>query len=132
YGSYAAPPSSPFDGAWRVASFTADPGTAMDPGEPWTELVVGNATRIGVTHASGVYERLQLVLAAENKLTLTRRGDAEWKAELTYETPAPERLTWSGTLGGKSVRIEFERQPARDYLLQTRGFRWISEVPFNR
>src|SRR5262249_32969194 len=97
----------------------------------WTELVVGNSTRIGVTHASGSYERLQLALA-ENKLTLTRRGDPQWKGELAYELPAPERLSWSGTLGGRTVRIEFERRPAREYLLETRGFHWINEVPFNR
>src|SRR5262249_8745527 len=48
YRSYAAPPASPFDGAWRVAEFAADPDDASDPGARWTELVVGNATRIGV------------------------------------------------------------------------------------
>ena len=62
----------------------------------------------------------------------TRRGDPALKAELAYEIPAPDRMSWSGTLDGRSVRIDFERRPARDYLLQTRGFHWINEVPFNR
>ena len=131
YRSYAVPPSSPFDGAWHVAAFTIEEG-AMDPEEVWTELVVGSSLRIGVTHASGAYERFQLELGDERKLTLTRRGDPQWKADLTYELPAPERLSWNGTLAGRSVHIDFERRPAREYLLQTRGFHWINEVPFNR
>jgi hypothetical protein len=132
YREYSVPPPSPFDGAWRVTAFETEPPEALDPEARWTELVVGSSTRIGVTRASGRYERLQLVLGEEQKLTLTRRGDREWKAELAYELPSPEHLRWSGTLGGQTVRIDFERRPARDYLLQTRGFHWINEVPFNR
>ena len=41
-------------------------------------------------------------------------------------------MSWNGTLGGRSVHIDFERRPPRDYLLMTRGFHWINEVPFNR
>src|SRR5262249_25754671 len=118
YRSYAAPPHSPFDGAWHVTAFATEPDGASAPGDAWTELVVGNSTRIGVTHASGAYERLQLELA-ESRLTLTRRGDPRWKAELTYELSAPERLVWSGKLDERTVRIEFERLPAREYLLET-------------
>jgi len=133
YRSYAVPPSSPFDGVWRVASFSAEPdGTTPDPSEPWTELVVGNSMRVGVTHASGTYERLQLALEEGTKLTLTRRGDPGWQAELTYEMPTPERLSWTGMMDGRSVRIDFERRAGRSYLLETRGFHWINEVPFNR
>jgi hypothetical protein len=132
YREYSMPPPTPFDGAWRVAAFETEPPEAVDPGLRWTELVVGSSTRIGVTHASGVYERLQLELGEEGALSLTRRGDPQWKSEFTYEMPAPERLRWNGTLDGKSVHIDFERRPARDYLLQTRGFHWINEVPFNR
>lgn len=132
YRNYAVPPASPFDGVWRVASFQGDPEETLDPGEPWTELVVGNSMRVGVTHASGVYERLQLGLEEGSRFALTRRGDPEWRAELTYEMPTPERLSWMGTLGGRPVRIDFERRPARGYPLETRGFHWINEVPFNR
>jgi len=130
YRSYAVPPPSPFDGAWHVVAY--EPEEGLDPGARWTELVVGSSTRIGVTHASGAYERLQLALGLEQDFTLTRRGDQEWKAELAYEIPSPERMSWSGTLDGRPVAIDFERRPARDYLLQTRGFHWINEVPFNR
>ena len=126
------PPPSPFDGAWHVAAFTTEPDDALDPSLLWTELVVGNSLRIGVTHSSGAYERLQLVTGEERKLSLTRRGDPAWKAEFTYELPTPERMSWNGTLDGRPVRIDFERRPPRDYLLQTRGFHWINEVPFNR
>ena len=136
YRSYAVPPPSPFDGVWRVASFdtgdTGPDGTTLDPGEPWTQLVVANSMRVAVTRASGAYERLQLALEEGSKFTLTRRGDPGWQAELTYDMPTPERLSWTGTLDGRSVRIDFERRPARGYLLETRGFHWINEVPFNR
>ena len=97
-------------------------------------------TRSRVAHLSdevarlgGRYERLQVQLDEdESSLKLTRRGDAAFQAEFSFERPTPDALRWSGVLEGHPVRLSFARLPEREYLLVQRGFHWINEVPFNR
>lgn len=131
--SYAVPPPTPFDGFWRVDEFVDDAPEPFTGEARWTELVVANALRIGVTNGAGRYGRLQLQLdESKSSLELTRRGDAAFQAEFTYELTASDSLRWSGTLEGHPVRLTFTRRPEREYPLVQRGFHWINEVPFNR
>lgn len=131
--AYAVPPPAPFDGIWRVEEFVDDAPQPFAAEAQWTELVVANALRIGVWNAAGRYERLQVQLDEdESSLKLTRRGDAAFQAEFSFERPTPDALRWSGVLEGHPVRLSFARLPEREYLLVQRGFHWINEVPFNR
>ena len=131
--AYAVPPPTPFDGVWRVAEFVDDAPEPFAEDARWTELVVANALRLGVTNAGGRYGRLQVQLdEPTSSLKLTRRGDPAFTAEFTYELAAPDALRWNGTLEGHPVHLSFVRRPDREYLLVERGFHWINEVPFNR
>jgi hypothetical protein len=33
---------------------------------------------------------------------------------------------------GRQIRVELKKQPDRSFPLQTRGFHWVQELPFNR
>jgi hypothetical protein len=125
--------ASPFDGIWRVDEFVDDAPQPIAAEARWTELVAASALRFGVWNAGGRYARLQVQLdEAKSSLKLTRRGDAAFQAEFTYEQPTPDVLRWNGTLEGHPVHLSFTRRPEREYLLVQRGFHWINEVPFNR
>jgi hypothetical protein len=50
---------------------------------------------------------------------------------LKYERPDSESLRLRGTFDGVPIRVTLRREEDRS-LFHTRGFRWISEVPFNR
>jgi hypothetical protein len=48
------------------------------------------------------------------------------------QQPAPDKLNLEGDLQGKKIRIETTLFPREKFLLVSRGFNWIQELPFNR
>ncbi len=64
-------------------------------------------------------------------LELTKRDDSQWKGSLSYSLPANDEMTMDGQLGADKVHIKLHRMDGK-YLLNTRGFHWINEFPFNR
>ena len=68
----------------------------------------------------------------EKTLTLTRPDDKNWKASFTYVRPAGDQLTLDGTMAGHNVRIQLKREDETRFLLNSRGFHWIQDYPFNR
>lgn len=68
----------------------------------------------------------------KNSLTLTKRDDKNWKANLTYTRPATDQLLLNGTWAGHNVQIHLKRQDETKFLLNSRGFHWVQDYPFNR
>ena len=50
----------------------------------------------------------------------------------TLDQPAPDRLVFDGELNGQTIRMETHLFPREKFLLVSRGFNWIQELPFNR
>jgi hypothetical protein len=65
-------------------------------------------------------------------LTLTRATDKNWKAAFSFERPAPDRLILDGAMDSHKTRLQLKLVDRNSFLLVSRGFHWISEVPFNR
>jgi hypothetical protein len=65
-------------------------------------------------------------------LTLTATDPARLKSTLSYERPTRERLVLAGALNGQQVRMELAYRDPDSYLVRSRGFHWVQEVPFNR
>jgi len=65
-------------------------------------------------------------------LTLTKRGDRNWKANFTFQRPARDQLILDGRMDDHQVRIELQLTDRNKFLLVGRGFHWIQEFPFNR
>jgi hypothetical protein len=63
---------------------------------------------------------------------LTRPQDAAWKASLSYERGAADRLVLSGTLDGHVLEMRLRLVDRNRFLLVSRGFHWVQEYPFNR
>ena len=51
---------------------------------------------------------------------------------LVYQRPSPDRLVMDGVVGGRSVRLELKQRDLNSFRLNSRGFDWVQEVPFNR
>lgn len=51
---------------------------------------------------------------------------------LAFRKPDAERLELEGAYRGEPIRVVLRRRPDESFLLTSRGFRWISEYPFNR
>jgi hypothetical protein len=58
--------------------------------------------------------------------------DRKTSSTLTYRRSPAERLVLDGTLDGQLVHLELKEVDLNTFLLNSRGFQWIQEVPFNR
>ena len=71
-----------------------------------------------------------------NKKTITiSQGPgaaAKVVGNFSLDEPAPGKLTLEGDLQGKKIRMETTLFPREKFLLVSRGFNWIQELPFNR
>jgi hypothetical protein len=70
----------------------------------------------------------------ESDLALVSFQDGQKVADLQASFPEPNVMVLEGTVGGEEVRMTLRRPraPKKEYLLRTRGFRWVQEDPFNR
>ena len=67
-------------------------------------------------------------------ITLTQGPPASRKVvgSLMFKQLRPETLVLSGDFRGKAIRMETVLLPRDKFMLTSRGFHWIQELPFNR
>ena len=65
-------------------------------------------------------------------LVITDDQDKNWKANFTFERPAPGQMTRDGKMDGHTVHMQLKLKDRNQFLLVNRGFHWIQEYPFNR
>jgi hypothetical protein len=51
---------------------------------------------------------------------------------LAYAFPDSSHLSLTGQIGGDSVEMKLKRRAESSYLLVSRGFHWVNEVPYFR
>jgi hypothetical protein len=122
-------------GTWTIDEFVAD-GQPRPPlttdNLRWQKVVLETTTFLSAQGMSGQMVRYIVKMDdAQKSIALTSRADPRWKANLNYELPSAETMTMDGRFGEQKVHMKLHRIETR-YLLQTRGFHWISEAPFNR
>ncbi|HEX4961833.1 MAG TPA: hypothetical protein VF173_13400 [Thermoanaerobaculia bacterium] len=126
---------SPLRGVWNVDELQVDGLAGPPPGVEvlqWRRVIFDYQTFFAIQLTSDSRQRYGLKLdEAKKTLALTKRGDPAWKSALTYQRPAPDRLTLEGTFEGKKVRASLHRVAEPKSLLVIRGFHWINEFPFN-
>ena len=54
------------------------------------------------------------------------------KIVLSYREPADGQLVLEGPYGGEKLTVTLGKVPLPSFLLNDRGFHWISEYPYNR
>lgn len=118
--------TSPLAGIWQVEEFSLDgeasPQLVTD-NVRWRRVIIGRS--VSVQRMDGGLQRYTLDLdPAARKLVLD--------GEFTYNRPDPETLQLSGSYRGSPLSVTMQRLDERDFRLTSRGFRWISESPFNR
>ncbi|MBV8206604.1 MAG: DoxX family protein [Acidobacteria bacterium] len=129
-------PKSPLYGIWNVAQFSMN-GEVRAPlltdNDRWRRIVFEFPTMVACEHMDGTVERLGAKVNVDQKaLSLTRFDDKNWKAEFTFQRPAPNRLILDGEMDHKKMHLETELVDRQKFLLVNRGFHWVQETPFNR
>jgi uncharacterized membrane protein YphA (DoxX/SURF4 family) len=133
YGPAAA--KSPLYGIWKIQDTTTDgkpvPMLATDA-QMWRTIVFEfpQYTEIECMDDSHGYGTALDTKAAT--ITLTDRRDRNWQAHFAYSRPAFDRLTLDGTAAGHHETLHLARFDEKKFLLESRGFHWVQDYPFNR
>ena len=123
-------------GIWSVEEYAVDgnlrPRVLAD-GTRWQRVIFDYPERLSVQPMDGPQERFMLKLdEAKKSFTLTRRGDANWKAAFSYRDAGKDVLLLEGQFDGHKVTATLHREDESKFLLTSRGFHWINEYPFQR
>jgi hypothetical protein len=122
---------------YEVESFTLDgeerPPLMTDEAR-WRRFVV---TRFGSALVQTMDDKRQYFglkhEAAAGTLALTGgRGGELTLGQFKLLRPVAGKIVLDGDLRGKPARIALKEALADQFLLNSRGFHWIQEMPFNR
>ena len=131
--TYVNPPRQPLHGLYQVESFARN-GAEVPPlltdRTRWNKLIVDGRSGFSIRlmddstrFANTNYD------TAKSTVTLEYSGSS---GAFTYARPDADQLVLTGSLGGDSLAIRLRRLDPQKFLLNSRGFHWISEYPFNR
>lgn len=127
---------SPLYGLWNVEELEVDgqlrPSLLTDE-DRWRRLIFDRPDWLVIQLTSDARARYQLQLDAEKRvLSLTKRSDPNWHAELRYQQNDKDQMSLEGTFGAQKVRAKLRHADASQFPLVNRGFHWINEFPYNR
>jgi uncharacterized membrane protein YphA (DoxX/SURF4 family) len=129
-------PKPPLYGIWLVDDFSVD-GQGRPPlltdATRWQRVILQVPEALTIQPMSGPNQNFLLELDLEGRtLSLGKRNDPEWKALFSFAEVDPGLLTLEGELDGHKTSIRLVRFDESKFLLNSRGFHWIQEYPFNR
>lgn len=127
---------SPLHGLWNVEELEVN-GQVRPPvlsdADRWRRLIFDRPDLLVIQLTSDARARYQLELDADKKtLSLTKRSDTQWRAQLAYERENEEQLLLEGDFGKEKIRARLRRVETVQYPLASRGFHWINEFSNNR
>ena len=130
-------PKPPLYGIWEVGEMTLDgqsrPALLGDTLR-WRRAYIQRAGQMAIQRMNdsitGYFAKLD---TSAGKIVLTSARDSTLpKQTLSYSRPDGEHLMLDGPFFGHTVHAEAKLRPANTFLLTTRGFHWVQEVPYNR
>jgi hypothetical protein len=134
YGSGA--PRPPLYGIWNIEDYSVDNQPhplLVTEAQQWRRIIFDFPDSAMVQRmdesSSGYGAKLDL---HANTLSLTDGKDKKWKASFTFTRPAPDRLTLDGAINGQKTAMQLRLLDHSKFQLNSRGFHWIQDYPYNR
>ncbi len=129
-------PKSPLYGIWNVKSYSEDgkdkPLLATSA-QAWRRLIFDYTGYLQVQLMDDSQTGLPITLDEQNGiLTLNSKTDKSLTGKFSYKRIAPGALSLDGDLRGRKVALQLERMDEKKFLLESRGFHWAQDYPFNR
>ncbi len=131
-------PQSPLYGIWDVGQMSID-GQVRSPllndyGR-WRRVIFESYGTPFVAFQrmddSFAYYRTS-IKTHDKTIALTKSSDKKWKANFTYQRPAPNQLILDGQMDNHKIHMQLQFFDTKKFLLVSRGFHWIQEYPYNR
>lgn len=131
-------PRPPLYGIWVIERMTIN-GVERAPlvtdYDRWRRVVIQNAASISFWRMDDTPYSLPAQFDMEKKVVTISQGAAELRktiGTLSLVQPEPERLVLEGEVDGQQLRMETTLFSRDRFLLVSRGFNWVQELPFNR
>jgi hypothetical protein len=130
------PPRPAVYGIWEVETFMRNghevPPLVTDTTR-WRRFIADVPGSIGVKTMDDKLKNYRAEYSKTgNTLTLFEGSDRSKGYKLVYTRLNPDHLTLDGTIGGDALSLRLRRIDSSKFLLLSRGFHWINEVPLNR
>jgi hypothetical protein len=128
-------PKSPLFGIWEVEVMTIDnelrPPLLTDVSR-WRRVIMQTPTAVVFQKMDDTFDSYSAEFARDGSTLKVTSADRNTSSTLTYRRSPADRLVLDGTLNGRPVHLELKEVDLNSFVLNTRGFHWIQEVPFNR
>ena len=129
-------PKSPLYGIWDVEELRRDeqvrPPLLTDQ-DRWRRVIFDSPKNVSFQRMDERFTGFRAAIdIGAGTIALTKGGDPKWKATLTFQRLAPERMTIAGEMDGHRLEMQLRLVDRGKMLLVSRGFHWIQDVPFNR
>jgi len=123
-------------GIYDVESFTANgearPATSMDA-RRWRRVIINETGGVSVQTMDDATIRYRTKKDPKNHTyELSTIFSPYDKTILTYAEPGPDALVLDGKYAGETIAVTLRKAPMPRFLLNERGFHWVSEYPYNR
>jgi len=128
-------PKPPLFGIWDVEQMSIDgqehPPLVTDR-DRWRRVIFQQPTAVAFQRMDDSFERFATVIDSDRKTIALTVPATKASSTLSFARPTPEQLIIDGPLNGRTVHLELKLRDLNSFLLHTRGFNWVQEVPFNR
>jgi hypothetical protein len=128
-------PKSPFFGVWDVEQMSIDgqdhPPLLTDR-DRWRRVIFQTPTAVAFQRMDDSFERYGAAIDADRKTIAVTLAATKTTSTLSFARPIPEQLILDGPINGRAVHLELKLRDLNSFLVTTRGFNWVQEVPFNR
>jgi hypothetical protein len=133
--SGAGAPKSPLFGIWNVEQMSVDgelrPPLATDEIR-LRRIIMQTPTEVVFQRMDDTFDRFTAEFVNDGTTLKVTSVERKTASTLTYRRRPVDRLVLDGTLDGRIVHLELKEVDLNTFLLNSRGFHWIQEVPFNR
>ena len=122
---------SPFYGIWDVDQLTID-GQLRPPlitdHDGWRRVIFDLPTSVNFQNMDDSFAGYGASINLQEKtIALTKGTNRNWKANFTFQRPAPDQLTLDGTMDNHRIRMQLQLVDRKWFPLVNRKFHWIAE-----
>jgi uncharacterized membrane protein YphA (DoxX/SURF4 family) len=123
-------PRSPLYGIWEVEQLSIDgrprPPVHNDYDRRWRRVIFDAPDSMAFQRLDDSFARYGVSINEyEKTLALTKGNSRNWKAKLSFERPAVDRLTVDGEMDGQAIHMQLRLMDFDTFRVLNSGFRWI-------
>ena len=127
---------SPLYGIWNVDDAVVDgrPRALLvtDP-TAWRRIIFYSAQGVRFQRMDDSFVGYGAAIDLEkHTIALTKAGDETWRASFAFRRVAPDRMIIDGTMDDHRIQMRLSLVDPSTFLLESRGFHWVQDYPFNR